>query len=294
MRNLLDFYFSAGSTRAFLDAALLVYRPPLLDILPIYVVFLALSPMALVMGTRLGWRYPFAASATVWLLAQLGLRGLVHGFLSRAAGLQIPLNETGAFDLWAWQLWWLVGLWLGVRWARNDLRLLTWADRFYPHGALVAVAFLVLRYAQISGVVSLARFDPLLDKWTLGGARIIDFAAVAMVALRFRSPLQRLAFRPLVMLGQNSLEVFCAQLFCVFCALTTMGNRLMVSGWAAMALVLSSWSTLFHVSAIVRSRRAARRATRDPGAGAAASRWRTVGWAMAGTVSVAGIVFTAR
>jgi hypothetical protein len=41
VHNLLDFYFSAGRTRVFLDAALMIYRPPLLDILPIYVVLMA-------------------------------------------------------------------------------------------------------------------------------------------------------------------------------------------------------------------------------------------------------------
>src|SRR5260370_18180188 len=50
VHNLLDFYFSAGRTRAFIDAALMVYRPPLLDILPIYVILLALTPFAFVLG----------------------------------------------------------------------------------------------------------------------------------------------------------------------------------------------------------------------------------------------------
>jgi hypothetical protein len=53
--NLLDFYFAAGHTRSFIDAALMVYRPPLLDILPIYIIFLALPPFALIVGWRFGW-----------------------------------------------------------------------------------------------------------------------------------------------------------------------------------------------------------------------------------------------
>src|SRR5438270_11732904 len=59
VHNLLDFYFSAGRTRAVIEAALMVYRPPLLDILPIYVILLALTPFALVLGARFGWIYAF-------------------------------------------------------------------------------------------------------------------------------------------------------------------------------------------------------------------------------------------
>src|ERR1700688_2023276 len=60
VHNLLDFYFAAGRPRAFIDAALIVYRPPLLDILPIYIFLLALTPFALMLGERFKWRYAFA------------------------------------------------------------------------------------------------------------------------------------------------------------------------------------------------------------------------------------------
>ncbi len=288
VRNLLDFAFSAGPARAFLDAALLLDRPPLLDILPIYILFLALSPLILLAGRRFGWKAPFAAGAALWLLAQLGLRAAVHRLLT-AAGLAVPLNQTGAFDLWGWQLWWVIGLWLGVRWARGDLRLLAWAERLATPAAVVAVAFLLLRTAQLAGIVSLTAVDGIFDKWRLGPARIVDFAAVAAVALRCRPSLQRLAIRPLVMLGQKSLDVFCVHLVCVFCALTAVGSRPVVTGWAAVALVLSSWSALFVAAAVSRRGRAARGV--DP---AADSRWGKIAWAMAGTASVAGVVLTAR
>src|ERR1700694_5256596 len=97
VHNLLDFYYAAGHTRAYLDAALLLYRPPLLDILPIYIIFLALTPVALMMGSRLRWRYVFAGGVTLWLLAQIGLRGFAYRLLTRDLGLQVPLNEMGAF-----------------------------------------------------------------------------------------------------------------------------------------------------------------------------------------------------
>jgi hypothetical protein len=255
VHNLLDFYFAAGHTRAFLDAALMIYRPPLLDILPIYIILLALTPFALMLGERVGWRYAMAGGFTLWLLAQFGFRSFVYHMQSRAFGLQIPLNEMGAFDLWAWQLWWLVGLWLGVRWAKDDLRL-DWVKQMTIPAAMVAFVFLVLRYAQVDGVLTFGKSGLLLDKWDFGVGRMINFTAVAVLAIRFRSVLRPFAIRPLVMLGRASLPVFCAHLLCVFFALTIMKNDPIIGGWKAIVIILASLSALLVTAKIATNRRA--------------------------------------
>jgi hypothetical protein len=256
VHNLLDFYFATPRTRAFIEAALMMYRPPLLDILPIYIIFVALTPFALLLGSRRGWKYAFAGGITLWLFAQFGFRGFVHQITGRVLGLQIPLNELGAFDLWAWQLWWLLGLWLGVRWAKGDLHLEDWAKRVTIPAAIIAVFFLALRYAQVGGVVTLGKFSRLLDKWDFGVGRIIDFTAVAALAIRFQSVLKPLAIRPLVMLGQASLAVFCVHLLCVFFALTIMGDKQILSGWPAVIMILGSLSALLLTAKIALRRRA--------------------------------------
>jgi hypothetical protein len=255
VHNLLDFYFATGHTRTFVDAALMIYRPPLLDILPIYIILIALTPFALILGERLGWRYALAGAFTLWLFAQFGFRSFVYQLQSRAFGLQIPLNEMGAFDLWAWQLWWLVGLWSGVRWAKGDFRL-DWARRMTIPAAIVAVFFLVLRYAQIDGVVTFGKTGLLLDKWDFGVGRIINFTAVSILALRFRSVWRFLATRPLVMLGQSSLPVFCVHLLCVFFALTIMGNDPILREWTGIVVILTSLSALLLTAKIATNRRA--------------------------------------
>jgi hypothetical protein len=174
---------------------------------------------------------------------------------TRAFGLQIPLNQMGAFDLWAWQLWWLVGLWLGVRWAKDDLRL-DWAKQMTIPAAIAAVFFLILRYAQVAGVVTFGKSGLLFDKWDFGIGRMIDFTAIAVLAIRFRSVLRPFAIRPLVMLGQASLPVFCVHLLCVFCALTIMGNDPIIRGWKAMIVILASFSALLLTAKIATNRRA--------------------------------------
>ena len=254
VHNLLDFYFSAGRARAFIDAALMVYRPPLLDILPIYIILLALTPFAIVLGARFGWKYALAGGFTLWVLAQFGFQTFAYHVQTRVFGLQIPLNQMGAFNLWAWQLWWLVGVWLGVRWAKGDLSF-DWIRRATIPAATVAVCFLVLRYAQVAGVVTFGKFSWLFDKWDFGAARMIDFTAAAILAIRFRSLLRPLAIKPLVMLGQASLPVFCVHLLCVFFALTIMKNDPILGGWKAFIMILVSLSALLLTAKIAANRR---------------------------------------
>lgn len=245
VHNLLSFYFAAGPKRAIVDGALLIYRPPLLDILPMYILFLALTPLALIAAARLGWRYILGGGLTLWLLAQFGQRQFAYHLMTRAFGLQIPLNEMGAFDLWAWQFWWVVGLWLGVRWAKGkDSPFEAWAARITPLAAVATIFFLALRYLELFGVVGFGNFAFLVDKWHLGVFRMIDFAAVATLAVRFRSVLQGIAIRPLVMLGQASLQVFCVHLMFVFLGLTLLGDAAVLSGWRVPVLMATSLSTL--------------------------------------------------
>jgi hypothetical protein len=256
VHNLLDYYFSTGRIHAFLDAALMLYRPPLLDILPIYIIFFALSPFALILGSRLGWRYVFAGSLTVWLLAQFGLRGFVYHLMTRTLGLHIPLNQMGAFNLWAWQLWWLTGLWLGVRWVKDDLHLEEWARRLTIPAAVIALSFLVLRYAEFVDLLAVStKYAWLLNKWNFGLGRIVDFTAVTLLAVRLRALLKPLAIPVLVRLGQASLPVFCVHLLCVFFALTLLGNRDFLRGWEAVVVLVASFSALLLTARIAAGRR---------------------------------------
>jgi hypothetical protein len=263
VHNLLNYYFIVGRPRAFIDAAVMFYRPPLLDILPIYIIFLALTPLAVLLGIRWGWKYTLTLGLGFWLFAQFGLKNVVYNWLTHAFGLRVPLNEMGAFDLWAWQLWWLVGLWLGVHWANSDLHFDRWAKKravLIP-ATVIAIGFITLRYVQLTSDLDFGKLAPLFDKWEFGAARIVDFTAVAAIAIRFRSLLKPLAIRPLVMLGQASLPVFCVHLLCVFFALTVMGTNVMLTGRPAAVLVVVSFTALL-LTAIVANRRAVKASAR--------------------------------
>src|ERR1700722_17127690 len=204
LHNLLDFYFMAGATRAVIEAALLIYRPPPLDILPMYIIFLMLTSAALLLARRIGWKPVLGVSFFFWGLAQFGFRGAEHTFMMRFIPTRIPLNEMGSFDLWAWQLLWIAGVWLGVRWAQNDLPIAFWAKRWVIPAVMIAAAFFVLRRAIAHGF-ELGASEFLFDKWHLGPLRLLDFAAVATLLVVWQSALKPLAIRPLVLMGQSSL-----------------------------------------------------------------------------------------
>lgn len=239
LHNLLDFYFAAGPKQAISEAFLLIYRPPLLDILPMYILFLLMTPLVLTISRRAGWSSILAGSATIWFLAHLGVRQAEHDFVNRVLRVHIPITEMGSFDFWAWQFLWIMGLWCGVRWAQKNLPLERWARLTLIPAAVICAVLLPLRYAVGRGI-ELGAFEPLFDKWHFGVIRLINFAAVAVLLIRFQKVLKPLAIRPLVLLGQASLQVFCVHLLFTFAGLTLLGNASMLSAWKQVALLAAT------------------------------------------------------
>jgi hypothetical protein len=257
--NLLDFYFAAGPKRAFLDAALLIYRPALLDILPLYILFLAMSMVAFFLARRIGWKPILAGGFALWLAAQFGFRQALYDFLCRNAGLRVPFSDLGAFDLWAWQFLWLLGLWCGTRWAEGRLPVEKWARRIVVPAMFLVPILLVFRWMVGNGI-ELGNFEVMFDKWHSGAVRLVNFAAIAALAIRFQGPLARLAIAPLVLLGRASIQVFCAHLFFCFLGLAIMGTRSMVKGWQQGVLILLTLSALYVTARIFSKSKAPARA----------------------------------
>jgi hypothetical protein len=243
LHNLLDFFFDAGARRAVIDAVLLVYRPPLLDILPMYIIFLALTPVALSASRRFGWKLILAGGFTLWLLAQVGLREASWEVMSRYFGLRIPLHEMGSFDLWAWQFLWLVGMWVGVCWAKDQLNLPRLARQLTIPALFIVSALLAMRYTVGRGL-ELGSYELYFDKWHLGVVRLVDFTAIAVLLIRAHSYLKPLSIRPLVLLGQSSLQVFCTHLLFCFAGLTLLGNASMLSSWKQFGLLAATISAM--------------------------------------------------
>src|ERR1700686_2538377 len=67
--------------------------------------------------------------------------------------------------------------------------------------------------------------------------RLLDFAAVAALLILSQPVTKTAAIKPLVLLGQSSLQVFCVHLLFCFAGLTLMGNASMLNGWRQFTLL---------------------------------------------------------
>jgi hypothetical protein len=247
LEGLLDFYL-AHPIHAVCSAVLLVYCPPLLDILPTYIIFLLATPIALYVGRRWSWKLVLIPSGLIWVLAQFGLRTAIHAHMVQSAGLQIPLNEMGAFDLLAWQFLWTLGLWIGAGCPGSICKVLT--SKMGVISALVVVAaFFLLRHPILHVQFDGALWSGLINKWHLGALRLLDFSSFAILFAVSRSWLARwLTISPLVSLGKASLEVFCAHLLFCFAALSFVGDGTGLPAWIQSALIATTFIGLYMVA----------------------------------------------
>ena len=232
------------------------YNPPLLDILPMYVLFIAASPRIIEFGTRRGWGPLLGLSAALWLFAQLGGGRHVYESIARLLEWPVPYAQTGAFSLLAWQLLWLVGVRAGSLAA--EARVTGQAERPWPRalifGALsVAAALLVVRH--LTGQVPSAThpaLNALFDKWHLGPLRLANFAVLAILAVHWRHVLVAWASRSMIAtLGRASLTVFTAHLVLCLAILATAGEALVAhASFEGAVLVVGTLVTLYAVARV--------------------------------------------
>jgi hypothetical protein len=247
--NLLNFYL-AHPFPAIVGSLLLIYCPPLLDILPMYVIFLLITPFLLAIAARRGWKGILLASGSVWLLAQFGLRALVHHVVVHVTTLQIPLQDTGSFNLFAWQMVWVSGLCIGAASAQEG-RYFKRPPRFvYQVSALVCIFFIGVRHNWFGNHLTQQTLGIQLDKWQIGPLRLVNLIAFACVIYWSRKLLTRLfLIEPFIMLGKASLQVFCAHLAFVFVGLALLyGTVSQLHGLDAVGLVALTFVGLIFVA----------------------------------------------
>jgi hypothetical protein len=194
--------------RALLGAVTLTWQPDFLDILPMYIVILALVPVMMA-ARRLHPLAPFGVS--------LGLYGLVW-----TVGLNLtgnPWNGAGWFlNPFAWQLVFFTGFAFGAGWLTppplRDRRVLIAAV------LVLAAAFLVSFWGVLERVEVLRQLGDALmgpnEKSDQHPLRLLHFLALAYVVLSvvepYRDRLDRGVGGLLVRIGQQSLATFLASL----------------------------------------------------------------------------------
>jgi hypothetical protein len=228
--DLASFYVERPRT-GFVSALFLAYNPPLLDILPMYVLFLLLSPMLLEYGSRHGWGALLGLSAATWLVAQHDVGRDIYAWFTALVGWPVPYNQTGAFAFLAWQLLWVAGLRAGalhVQAAEAGEAPKAWSRPVLWTATALAVAFFAWRH--ITGQVPFGEhgsLNALFDKWHLGPMRLLNFAVLAILVVQGRQLLVAMAERSAIAtMGRASLTVFAAHLVLCLVLLATGGDAL--------------------------------------------------------------------
>lgn len=251
--DLLNFYVKQPFT-ALVGGLLLLYEPPLLDILPLYVLFMLASPWVMVLAFVWGWRPVMVVSGLVWLAAQFGLSHGVYGGINALVPLPVPFNETGAFVMWSWQFLWMLGLWMGA--TRNDPNAPSFTFPRWSVLLALALAIFLMGWRHLVGQIPFhpegpyAGFNPWFDKWALGPMRMINLFALVVLAIHYgprlatRMPRQRW----LETLGSASLPVFCAHLVLVLVVLAGLGAKYDRPWGMDLALLAAAFAVLYAVA----------------------------------------------
>src|SRR5208283_851774 len=207
IRNLLDHYLM-DPWAAIGGSLVLLFRPPLMDILPMYVLFSFLTPAAFGAAQRWGWKRVLFVSFSAWIIAQTHVRDMLVN-----SSEDLSFVQLGPFDLLAWQFLWVGGLFIGQRFLENK-SLLPMPHLLRPLLVLSAIAFLFWRWISITSGPDPITQTWLFDKWHLGPLRLINFALAASVAATFLKYLNRweAPLRPFLLIGRHMLPVFCSQI----------------------------------------------------------------------------------
>lgn len=273
LANLLDFYL-AHPVVAVVGSLLLIYCPPLLDILPMYVLFLLLSPFVLFTAMKRGWTVVVSGSLLVWLLAQFGLRVFMHNLVVHVTHLPIPVQETGAFDLFSWQWIWISGMWIGARSAEGHNPLSRITGKWVVLCGVLVLFFIGVRHEWFGPHLTPQAFGYTLDKWRIGPLRMVNLVACAGVIYWLRKYVKMAVSRePFLTLGAASMEVFCTHLLFVFVGLALLYNEVpQLHGiYAILLLAVTFAGLLFVATRQVRKKQQERRARKAAEALAAAN-----------------------
>jgi hypothetical protein len=260
VRNLLDFYFQSPR-RAFVSGAMLVYQPPLLDILPMYVLFSAATPTLMQLAERYGWKWVLSCSMAVWTAAQFGLRSLIHTFVQTACGWDVPISAMGSFDLYAWQLLWVLGLWFGALGYGKTREVLASGGSILGLALVISCAMFAWRhYSGPMGFTDLAKHLFWIDKWTLSPVRVVNFAAALCILLGFGSRLaKRIRLPSIEAVGRASLVVFAVHIATalLFLCLIDVDDQ-PLRGYKGILVIVAGYAALFTTASIYRNIQRAR------------------------------------
>lgn len=236
-------FFNAPAA-ALVSSLLLLYQPPLFDILPMYILFIAMTPAIAYAARHLGWNAVVTVSGLVWISGFVGGIGTTPAnSLFGQLGLVV---EPGAFRVWAWQFIWITGLALGQK--KSTARHLS-SPWLVVMAFCTAMFFFCWRNPRIPLSPDLGDWIWLLDKWQLGPLRLLNFFALVILLSRFGpsfKQLQRL-LKPLSALGRSALPVFSLHI-CLAVPAIGVIETYQLNDWACVGVLGLQLALLFGYS----------------------------------------------
>jgi hypothetical protein len=226
-------------------ALLLLYQPPLFDVLPMYCIFLFFTPFYLCWIQKGRGVWLLLCGFIFWLIAQ--------GHVTKSLLLGFPADwsiHDFVFDPLAWQLLFVGGVVLGGSVVKNG-----WTWR--PSNAVLVLALAVVTvFVYVRHVPATMDWKIFLGqvsyRGTLAPLRLAScaaiFACVGVWARRFPG---WFTWEPLVRLGRNSLYIFLYQIALIYFVSFWCDRALTLphGGWVDLGLILLFTSTLWIAAA---------------------------------------------
>ena len=215
------------------QALLLRFRPVNMDVLPLYIVLMLSLPLIL-------WSMKWKPDVT------LGLSVLLYA-VTWHFDLYLSSYPNGfwAFNPLAWQLLFVFGAWCALGGARRMSTILASPVTLWVCFAYLAAAFFVTLtwYVPQFGHLMPRRVEQWIypiDKTNLDVLRFAHFLALAAITVHFLPSdwpgLKSPWFRPLILCGQHSLEIFCLGVFLAFAGHFILAE---IGGGAALHALIS-------------------------------------------------------
>ena len=196
---------------ALVQALTLQFQPAFMDILPLYIVLLAVLPF--VLGGFRSWPAVIClVSFALWLAVQFDNRFALSAYPGP--------DRVWYLNPFAWQALFLLGAWFGWRNLRGGVSWLGSRWLFWLAAALSLAGFVIrfnwtlhALYDPIPVLVSAKLLWSFLSKTDLGLLRLANVLAVALLAASLIGQRARFltssAAWPFLVCGRNSLYIFC-------------------------------------------------------------------------------------
>jgi len=206
--NSSDTFFTLSTLKAFnykyfLWSSFLIFKPYGLDILPMYILFVSISPFVIKLITKNKIKLVLIFSIILWVLNLLFFDSF---FTLWCSNLHIPL--TGAFSVLSWQLIFILGILIGYLVNSNYLNKYLDRKISIVISTSIFILFFSLKVGWIEAIDN-NLISSLIARSALHPLILLNFFAVShMVYYIIKNIRVGINFNSVSLLGQYSIQVF--------------------------------------------------------------------------------------